>query len=298
MVDLPNIAIIGPGKVGTSIALLAKQNGYRISALSGRDEKKTQKSAKLIGGDVKVCLATEAAAAAQLVLLTVSDGAIESVCQDLAHAGAFSSGQTVAHVSGALSSEALASARDICGAKIGSLHPLQMFPNVEAALDVMPGSHWFCEGDPHAVLLLKQLVLNIGGMAHIISVENKALYHCASVVACNYLNALMDIALAIAEKSGLDRKTAWEVLTPLVEGTISNIDKLGTVDALTGPIERGDVETVKRHLHALKDADPEISEIYRTLGRWTVQLAHEKGSIKQADEDALKNLFSKSAVRE
>lgn len=294
MVDLPDIAIIGPGKVGTSIAILAKQNGYRISAISGRDEKKAQKSAKLIGGDVKVCSATDAAAAAQLVLLTVSDGAIESVCQDLAKSGSFSAGQTVAHVSGALSSEALASARDICGAKIGSFHPLQMFPNVDAALDVIPGSHWFCEGDPHALMILKQLVLNIGGMVHIISVENKALYHCASVVACNYLNALMDVALAIAEKSGLDRKTAWEVLVPLVDGTIANIDKLGTVDALTGPIERGDIQTVQKHLVALSAFSPEIEEIYKVLGKWTIGLAREKGSLKADDETKLSKILSET----
>src|SRR5262249_28606452 len=135
MIDLPDIAIVGPGKVGTSIAVLAKQSGYRIAAISGRDEKRTRQAAKLIGGDVKVCSPEEAAGLAQLILLTVSDGAVESVCQDLAKRNAFSSKQIVAHLSGALSSEALASARDHGGAKIASLHPLQMFPTVDAALD-------------------------------------------------------------------------------------------------------------------------------------------------------------------
>jgi len=166
-----------------------------------------------------------------------------------------------------------------------------MFPTVDAALEVMPGSHWFCEGEPEALLVLKQLVLNIGGMAHTISSENKALYHCASAIACNYLNALLDVALAVAEKSGLDRKTAWEALVPLVDATINNIDKLGTVDALTGPIARGDVQTVSQHLAGLSALGPEINDIYKALGKWTIRLAHEKGSLTPETEGKLSKLF-------
>lgn len=291
MSKLTEIALIGPGKVGTSIGVLAGKNGYRVTAIGARDLDKAQRSARLIDGNPKACSPVEAARSAGLILLTVSDGAIQSVCEDLAKKGAFSSEQIVAHLSGALSSEVLSSANKFCGAKIGSFHPLQMFPTVESALAAMPGSHWFCEGDHDAVTVLGELVEKIGGRPHTITAAHKVLYHCSSVIACNYLNALMDVALAVAEQAGLDRKTAWEALFPLVRATVANIDKLGTADSLTGPIERGDVQTVSHHLHALGKNNAEITEIYKALGKWTIRLAHEKGSLKLEDEARLKKLL-------
>jgi predicted short-subunit dehydrogenase-like oxidoreductase (DUF2520 family) len=291
MGHLPDIAIIGPGKVGTSIALLAKKNGYRISALFARNPNKAKAMAKQIGDDIKVCGIGEAAASAQLVLITVSDSAIASVCDHLAHEKSFSQGQIVAHCSGALSSDVLDSAR-LCGAQIGSFHPLQMFPTVEAALANIPGSHWFCEGDAPALNVLEELVEKIGGIPHTITAANKALYHCSSVIACNYLNALMDIALNVAEQAGLERKTAWRALLPLVNATITNIDKLGTAQALTGPIERGDAATVEHHLQALTNADPEIVDIYKALANWTIRLAQKKQSLKPEEADQLKKVLA------
>ena len=288
-----DIALIGPGKVGTSICVLAAKSGYRVTAIGGRNLDKAQRSAKLIGGNPKTCSPLDAARSAGLILLAVSDGAIQPVCKELAKQNAFSSEQIVAHLSGALSSEALSSARNLCGVKTGSFHPLQMFPTVEAALAAMPGSHWFCEGEREALEVLEELVRKIGGHPHTITAANKALYHCSSVIACNYLNALMDIALTVAEQAGLERKTAWEALLPLIRATIANIDKLGTADSLTGPIERGDVQTVADHLHALGNNNPEITDIYKILGDWTIRLAHEKGSLKPEDESKLRKELGK-----
>jgi predicted short-subunit dehydrogenase-like oxidoreductase (DUF2520 family) len=167
-----------------------------------------------------------------------------------------------------------------------------MFPTVQISLEAVQGIHWFCEGEPDVLEVLRQLVEKIGGIPHTIQAANKALYHCSSVIACNYLNALMDVALTVAEEAGLDRKTAWQALVPLVRSTLTNIDNLGTAGALTGPIERGDVQTVKRHLHALDIANPEIAKIYRVLGNWTAKLAQEKGSLNADDVRQLKNLIA------
>ncbi len=284
MTNLPDIAIIGPGKVGTCIAVLAQKHGYKISAIGSRDKKKAEAALNYI--DTKICSPTDATRSAQLVLLTVADGAIASLCTELAQDKAFKPGQIVAHLSGALSSEVLSSAQE-CGAKVASLHPLQMFPTVEEALVTMPGTHWFYEGDGEALKVIEQLIEKIGGIGHKIKPENKALYHCAVVMASNYLNVLMDVALTVGEEAGLDRKTAWQAFLPIVEASISNITNLGTVNALTGPIARDDQETVKLHLKELAKCDPEIKQIYRTLGKWAVRIAKQKN--KPQDENKLLN---------
>jgi len=284
----PILSIVGPSKVGTAIAVLARRAGYEVAAIGGRDLVKTEMAAEQIGGHIKAGTPLEAARAGELVLLAVSDDAIETVCDELAKANAFSGGAVVAHSSGALGHDILRTAREQCGCQIASIHPLQTFPTIQSAIDGLSGVHWFLEGDEQAEKVLNDLVAAIGGRPVSISSEQKPLYHAAAVMACNYLTALMDVSLATASGAGVESQTAWEALEPLVKHTVANISNMGPAAALTGPIARGDAETVMRHLEALKKHDLELAEIYRVLGRRTVRLAREKGSI---DESAANVLF-------
>lgn len=274
------IAIIGPGKVGMTIAFAAQKAGYTIAAIGGRDREKTKSAAGAIG-DTKVFTLDNQPIDASMILLTVPDDAIESVCNDLSQNKVFTQGQIVAHCSGALSSEVLASARDICGAKIASAHPLQTFSTAQSSIDAMPGTYWFCEGEATAVAALSSMITTIGGIPNVIPTDKKVLYHCSSVIACNYLVSLMDIALTTAEAAGLDPQLAWQALSPLIQKTLVNVGSLGTTDALTGPIARGDLNTVKMHIDALNKTDPKLAHIYKQLGDWTVQLAVQKGLSNQ-----------------
>ena len=275
-INLPSIAIIGAGKVGITIAILAKKSGYQIAAVAGRDLNKTAEAARPLG-DVKICQAKEAARSAEIVFLSVSDDAIEPLCQELSETAAFRQDQIVVHFSGALSSESLVTARDGAGALIASIHPLQTFSTVQSALAAMPATFWFCEGDERALAVLLPLIESIGGKPELIPTEKKILYHAASVIACNYLVALMDLSLEVAELAGLERKLAWQALSPIVQTTLRNIDSSGTTSALTGPIARGDSSTVSRHLDALSRERPELAEIYKIMGLQTAQIAERKG---------------------
>ncbi len=114
-----------------------------------------------------------------------------------------------------------------------------------------------------------------------IDTEHKALYHAAAVMACNYLTGLLDAALNLAANAGIERRTAWQALEPLIRATVDNISALGTETALTGPIARGDHRTVKTHLSVLDRGARELSDLYRVLGSWTVDLAQRKGSIEE-----------------
>ncbi|MFW6062460.1 MAG: DUF2520 domain-containing protein, partial [Planctomycetota bacterium] len=119
-----------------------------------------------------------------------------------------------------------------------------------------------------------------------------ALYHAAAVVACNYLSGLMDAALALAGQAGIDRRTAWPALEPLVRATMENIAAEGPAAALTGPIARGDAATVQRHLDALAGGDDDLLELYRAAGRWTVQLARRKGALAPEEAEKLRCLLA------
>ena len=287
MTNRPDIAIIGPGVVGTTLGVLAARAGWPVARVAGRSERKARAGAEAIGPDVEWGPAERIARSARLVFLTVPDDVIEGLCLRLAEAKAFAAGGVVAHCSGALSSEVLAPARDLCGAAVGSMHPLQTFPSLAKALDSFPGTYCFCEGDAAAVDVLEALAEALGGKPIRLATEDKLLYHAAAVMACNYLTVLLDAALAAAGRAGVASEVAAEALKPIVRATVENTLSLGPAAALTGPIARGDCELVRRQLAALSAADPQLAELYRALGRRAVDLAVRKGTISPESATAL-----------
>ena len=296
MAELPAISIIGPGKVGTALGVLCARAGWPLRAVAGRDLAKARAGTRAIALALRESLVrrashpaprsgsrlarladlplspVEAARAGELVLLTVPDDAIGPLCRRLADAGAFRKGAIVAHCSGALGSDVLAPARD-CGCHVGSMHPLQTFPTVEAALGKLPGSYFFIEGDPPVARTLSRLAVAVGGIPIRIAPQAKTLYHAAACVASNYLVTLMDAALQVGSAAGIAPAKLLRALEPLVRATVDNVFALGPARALTGPIARGDAQTVRRHQKALRRANPRLAALYAILARWTEDLA-------------------------
>ena len=289
MADRPPIAIVGPGKVGTALGILARRAGWPVAAVGGGSPGRAAAAAAAIGGGARALAVGEAAAAGELVLLTVPDGAIADVCRRLAEGGALPSGGIVAHCCGAMGSDVLACARS-CSCAVGSMHPLQTFPTVAAAVAKLPGAYCFVEGDAAAADVLEALARAVGCRAVRIEPSAKVLYHAAAVTACNYLAALLDAALAMGRQAGIERAVCRQALAPLVRATAENVTTLGPEAALTGPIARGDVETVRRHVEALA-THPPAAELYRALGRWTVDLAVRKGTLAATAAAQLRELL-------
>ncbi len=274
----PDISIIGAGVVGVSLGILAVRAGYRVAAIASRSESSALKAAGLIGPEASVCSTSEAAVRGELVLLTVDDDSIADVACELADADAVRCGTVFAHCSGALSSEVLApiAAR---GGRTASMHPLQTFPSILIAVDALPGCHCFCEGDPTALTMVMQFAGDIGCVPVELDADRKALYHAAACMACNYLATLQEAAIATAMLAGIGAEPARKALAPLIAATVSNISKLGPAESLTGPIARGDTQTVAGHIEALDVVDPDLASLYRQLGRRTVKLAQKAGRI-------------------
>jgi len=286
------IVILGPGKVGTTLGILAARAGWPVAGVGARDPARARAAAEAIGPGVASGRLEDIAGRGRLAMLTVSDDAIEPVCTELAHAGAFASGAVVAHCSGAISAEVLAPARDRCAAAIGAMHPLQTFPSVAAGLERFAGTYCFCDGGDEAVGVLAELAEDLGARAVRIDSDRKSLYHASAVMACNYLTGLLDAALATAEDAGVARDEAAAALEPLVRATLENIRNLGPPAALTGPIARGDVGLVARQARDVAAAAADLGRIYRALGAWTVDVAVRKGTIDAARADELRRALS------
>lgn len=286
----PSVAIVGCGRVGTALGQFLHAGGYPMAGLFSRSRTSAERTATAVGaGDVH---ATPWAAtqAADVVFITTPDDAIESVCRRIAGHGGFRSGAVVFHCSGSLSSTLLSSARG-CGAGVGSLHPLQSFATATYEQNPFRGVVVTVEGDPAAVGLAQQITADLGAALIRIETGGKKLYHAAAVVASNYLVTLMHFALELIGQAGISGRDALAVLQPLVAGTLANIERAGTVASLTGPIARGDRNTVEEHLKAIRAALPASDDLYRTLGRHTVDIAEAGKRLDAAQAGSIRKLF-------
>ncbi|MEW6068435.1 MAG: DUF2520 domain-containing protein [Nitrospirota bacterium] len=290
------ISIIGAGTVGTAMGFLLKECGYSIVGIGSRTLESAKKAREFIGeGEASVDLKT-IAKKAEIVFITTSDGAIEEVCNKLASEGGFNAGTVVFHMSGALPSEVLGSARN-SGASIASIHPLQSLADVNEATKNLHGSYFCIEGDEIAISVARKIVKSLNGKEITLDVSKKPLYHAGAAVVSNFLVATIGFGLALYEAAGINRQDSLKALMPLIKGTVKNIESLGIPSALTGPISRGDAGIVESHLKAISKAMPETIRLYSELGRCTVKIALDKGTIKESDAEKIFSLFDKYAIK-
>ncbi len=274
-----NVALIGTGRLGASLARALPPETFSIAALHDRNGAAARRCQRRIGRGRVVRTAAEAAAAGDVILLCVPDGAVAAVAAELAEAPLHWRGKIVLHTSGALSSQTLGPLKR-AGAAVGSMHPAQSFAGPETPPSRFRGVFFAVEGDPKAVAAARRLARSVGGRPFPIRAGDKALYHAACSLASNMLVPLFDRACALLEKTGIRPRDAARILLPLVEGTVENLKGLDRALALTGPIARGDEETVRLHLEALRGCREEEA-VYRLLGRQALVLAERRGVDKK-----------------
>lgn len=272
-----DIAIVGAGRVGTALGVLLARAGHKVVAVSGRDGSR-ERAAEFLP-DVPLVSPREAAAAGELVVLGVPDDRIGSLCEELARAEVFAEGQAVVHLSGSVPLRALDSA-GASGARTLSLHPLQTFPDVEAALKRLPGSAVAVTAtDEDGCVLGERLAREAGARPFRIPDDRKPLYHAAAVFCSNYLAVVQGLAERLFRQAGLEDPVS--LFAPLAEATLSNVLRLGPADALTGPALRGDAGTLRRHLEALVAEAPEAVPAYVALAAAALDLAEESERLDE-----------------
>lgn len=286
---MKRITVIGAGNVGKVLGSALKAKGYPLVAAFCRTAPSRQTAARVLQCPVYDDMA-QAARVGDIVFITTPDRVIQEVCENIAAAGGFHSGQLVLHTSGAHSSEVLAAAREQ-GARVLSFHPLQTFPGLEVGLQSLPGTFFTVEGDEAGFAAAAELVTTFAGKMLHIPTEMKPLYHAAACVACNYLVSLMDVALKMYAVMNISAASAMEALSPLIQGTLRNIASLGPQQALTGPIARGDVSTISCHLENMRQQCPELLPLYSELGLYTVELALRKGTLGEKEAKEINQLL-------
>ncbi|MBN1932930.1 MAG: DUF2520 domain-containing protein [Desulfobacterales bacterium] len=289
----PSFAIVGCGKVGTAIGKFLSRAGYGVAGLASKSLSSAKRLSEIIDADQYSRVNWEITPKADIVFITTPDSVIKDVCDTLVQHDGFCEKAIVLHCSGVLSSTILSSAKN-CGAFIGSLHPLQSFVSVDVSKNPFEGVIVSVEGESVAVNAAREITKDLNAIFMEIKTDAKTLYHASAVVASNYLVTLLDLSFRLIEAAGVPRAEALKILKPLIKGTLANIEKVGIPQALTGPIERGDVETLQRHITEIRDKMPDLLPIYKTLSRHTINIAQAKGNLSESAIQKLKQILGPS----
>jgi predicted short-subunit dehydrogenase-like oxidoreductase (DUF2520 family) len=289
------LSVIGCGSAARTLVRLWQDAGvFRIGGILNSRPESAREAAAFIGSGTAIA-AIEELPLSDLYLIGCPDDSIGECCIQLAGSNLVTEGTVVFHLSGALASSELEPVRHK-GASVASVHPVMSFAHPEKAIGDFAGTWCGMEGDDAALALLEPAFEAIGARPFRIEASGKSLYHAASVIACNYLVTLEELSLQTFEEAGIGRETALQILAPILRGTVENILALGTTEALTGPIARGDVSVIERQIRTLEQWNPEIAALYRKLGRATADLSGKQGNAPASCLAAIRELLGEKSV--
>jgi predicted short-subunit dehydrogenase-like oxidoreductase (DUF2520 family) len=263
MVRKPCIAIVGPGRLGTALAMELRRAEYCISEIVSGNSSTSRRKARALA---KLAHSRTASAGGRLhgdlVWFCVPDREIARAARQLADAADWQ-GKVALHSSGALGSDELRGLR-LRGAAVASVHPLMTF--VLRSVPTLKGVPFALEGDPAAVRAARRIVRDLGAETFPISKSRKMAYHAWGAFTSPLLMALLVTAESVARAAGLSTAGARRKALPILRQTLANYERLGPSGAFSGPIVRGDAQVVREHLKALKGV-PEARAIYLALAR-------------------------------
>jgi predicted short-subunit dehydrogenase-like oxidoreductase (DUF2520 family) len=270
----PRIAIIGNGRLGTALALELARAGYRISQIAPGRSRSSRRNAGALAGKLNShVIANDARLNANLVWFCVPDGEIAKAARQYSKAIDWKS-KVAFHSSGALSSDELKSLRNR-GAAVASVHPLMTF--VDGSVPSLKGVTFALEGDPSALRTARSIVRNLGAESFSLFKKNKLAYHAWGTLASPLLIALLVTGERVARAARISSVEARRRMLPIVRQTLNNYAKLGPAGASSGPIVRGDAQSVRQHLAALRKI-PEARAVYSALARAALRYLPGKNS--------------------
>ena len=280
------IGFIGAGVTGTALAYQLWRQGYHVVAASSRSIASAQRLAAKIEGCTACSSPQQVADLARVVFITTPDDIIADIAAKLK----WHPGQTIIHCSGVHSTDILEPAQKY-GAHVCCLHPLQTFAGIEEAISNIPGSTFALEGDDFGLSLARQLATALQGNIIVLKPGDKVLYHAAAVTLSNYLVTLMKTSADLWQSFGIPREEAIKAMLPLLKGTVNNIERVGIPGCLTGPIARGDVETIRKHVAALEKDHPDAIDTYRLMGLKTLGIALARGHLSLETAGEIRDLL-------
>ena len=294
----PTTFLVGAGPVATALAGALRLGGVPVLGLWARRSAPARVAGSTAGVAAFSSAPPDILLETEVVILAVRDPAITEVAQMLLGTGLINRRHVLLHCGGA------APAHDVLGpvagkvAGIGTLHPLSAIADAKLAMRTLKGTVFGVEGDEIGRAMASKLVAAISGVVLQLDGTQMAAYHAAAAMASNYVVALIDAAAAVLATVGIAPDRAARALVPLAEGALRNIaiqgSTGGTTGGLTGPVRRGDLTTVSRHLEAIRER-PELAEIYRVVARRAVEIAARidgHDAPDRASLDAIRSLLA------
>lgn len=278
--------IIGAGKVGCSLGKYFMLHGLNVSGFYDVDAESAKAAADFAGTGYEEeldCLVRKSDA----LFLTVPDGLIAAVwnqIKDMPLEGKF-----ICHCSGALSAEDAFSGIKDRGAFGYSIHPLFAVSDKFHSYKELSHAYFTIEGDEAHFDDVAGLFESFGNEVRRITAENKVKYHCAAAICSNQVIALIQESLDLLAECGFDEQSAIRALSPIVSGNVEHVLKDGTVKSLTGPVERCDMETLRKHMACLDEKD---RILYGLLSQKLVSIGERKNPDR--DYEAMKHLLKEN----
>jgi predicted short-subunit dehydrogenase-like oxidoreductase (DUF2520 family) len=290
----PTTFIVGAGPVATALAGALRLGGVPVLGLWARRPAPARAAGSTAGVAAFSSAPPDLLLESEVVILAVRDQVITEVAQMLLGTGLINKRHVLLHCAG------VAPARELLGpvasqvAGIGTLHPLSAIADGKASMRALKGTVFGVEGDDVGRATAAKLVGAVNGVVLALDSTQMATYHAAAALASNYIVAAIDAAAAVLAGAGVAPERAAQALVPLAEGALRNIATHGTTGGLTGPVRRGDLATVIRHLEAVRDR-PDLAEIYRVLARRAVEIATRidgRDAPDRAGLDAIRSLLT------
>jgi predicted short-subunit dehydrogenase-like oxidoreductase (DUF2520 family) len=278
----PGIAIVGAGNLASALAAALLKSGYPIDQVISHGDGASLRAAKRLAREVHAVgvTATKAQIDARVVWFCVPDSVIAAAAQSLSRATTWR-GKVAFHSSGALTSDELAVLREK-GASVASVHPLTTF--VRDSRPTLAEIPFAIEGDLKAVRVARAIVRDLGARPYSIRKRDKQLYHAWGMFVSPLFTALLAMSENIAVAASVSRKSARERMLPILRQTIDNYARLGAPGSFSGPIARGDVATVEKHLRVLRKIR-EARDIYVALARAALR------NLPAKNRDAMANML-------
>jgi len=286
------LGCVGSGRLASVLLPLWRKSGWKIATVAGRNPDTTRALARRVQAEPRLDLAG-LVAGPKNVLLAVPDESVAAIAQGLARRGDWS-GRIVLHHAGAFGPELLAPLTKV-GAATGVLHPLQVMPRDPA--EPLPAStRARCEGAPAALRIARRLARDAGMVALPARLKwtpaTRTDYHVAASLTANDLVALIGAAAKLMDSSGMALREALDALVPLARGALEQLAAESPGQAVSGPVARGDADTLEAHFVRLNRRDRELHEIHRLLSSRVLRLAVEEGRIGERARKRLRKLIA------
>jgi predicted short-subunit dehydrogenase-like oxidoreductase (DUF2520 family) len=277
-----DVGVVGSGRVGSVLGAALSRVGHRVVAASAVSDASRSRAETLLPS-AQLLSPPEVCAVAELVLVTVPDDQLPGLVEGLAAVDAWRPGQIVVHVSGRYGISVLEPAQRT-GAVPLALHPVMTFTGTSLDVDRLAGASFGVTAPPAFLPVADALVLEMEAEPVHVSETARPLYHAALAHASNHLVTLEASSADLLRSAGVDAPE--RLLRPLVEAALDNVMRLGD-NALTGPVMRGDAETVVRHIDEIGNVSPQNADLYVALARVTVRRAVDARLLSSADGDSV-----------